>query len=118
MKTTLHEKNGYEYTTTELDQGSTERGFSHMKFMDRYGQECSMQHSSLANESSIWLGVDNTGKHLTGPSGKTNEQVSARMHLTQAMVKQLLPYLTAFAKTGDYTQVKKKAPKAKKKASK
>jgi len=78
----------------------TARGFKILKFYDRYGQECSLQESSLATESAIWFGIDNTGPHITGPSGQSNEELNARMHLTQEQVKKLLPLLTKFAKTG------------------
>jgi len=61
----------------------TERGFVVAHFRDRYGEECSIQESSLAEEAAIWLGE---GSH--------------RMHLTQGMVEQLLPVLEHFLKTG------------------
>lgn len=80
----------------------TERGFGRIEFADRYGQECSLQDSSLATEPAIWFGVDNTGPDLNGPSGKRNEQVGVSMHLTQEMVKELLPFLKWFAETGEY----------------
>lgn len=100
----LYNRDGEEYgrTKTVLKRSETERGFGHIKFSDRYHQKCSLQDSSLATEPAIWLGVDNTGPVINGPSGQKNEQVGARMHLTQAMVKQILPYLKEFARTGNY----------------
>lgn len=62
----------------------TERGFDITNFKDRYDFECSLQKSSLAFEDCIWLGVDEN-----------------RMHLTQDMVKELLPYLKRFIDTGE-----------------
>lgn len=99
-----YKKGGEEYsrTKTVLKKDKTERGFGVIAFTDRYHQQCSLQDSSIATEAAIWLGVDNTGPQLNGPSGKQNEKVQARMHLTQAMVKQLLPYLKEFARTGNY----------------
>ena len=91
-----------EITETTLEKGETPRGFGIIKFVDRYEQSCSLQDSSLATEPAIWLGVDNTGPHIQGPSGNRNDDVGVRMHLTQAMVIQLLPYLTKFAETGQY----------------
>jgi len=79
----------------------TSRGFRIFSFKDRYGQDCSLQESSLAEEGAIWLGVDNTGPHINGPDGTRNSQVSARMHLTQEQVKELLPLLTYFTEYGD-----------------
>lgn len=68
----------------------TQRGFAVAKFTDRYGSICSIQDSSLASEAAIWLGVntDFEGRECT------------RMHLTQDMVRALLPMLTRFAETG------------------
>lgn len=67
----------------------TERGFSYYEFIDKNGVECSLQKSSLAFEDCIWLGCD--GIHMA----------NARMHLTQDMVRDLLPYLQKFAETGE-----------------
>lgn len=64
----------------------TERGFSVLEFFDRYGEHCSLQKSSLATEDAIWFGRDNA---------------FARMHLTQEMVAELLPYLQKFVDTGE-----------------
>ena len=102
MKIIQNEVDGYEETSTELIKDKTIRGFGIITFMDRYEQDCSLQDSSLATEAAIWLGVDNTGRQIEGPKGQRNEDVGVRMHLTQAMVKQLLPFLTKFAETGEY----------------
>lgn len=92
----------YERTKTVIEKGKTGRGFGLITFSDRYQQVCSLQDSSLATEPAIWLGVSATGPILDGPNGQKNEDVNSRMHLTQAMVKQLLPYLQEFANTGEY----------------
>jgi hypothetical protein len=65
---------------------ATSRGFSRGEFVDRYGEKCSIQKSSLATEECIWLGVDH--------------DPPTRMHLTQAHIKALLPLLELFARTG------------------
>lgn len=85
----------------KLKMKPTERGFMRGNFIDDYKQKCSLQKSSAACYDAIWLGVDNTGPHLQGPNGKNNEDVHMRMHLTQKQVKDLLPLLTKFAKTGE-----------------
>lgn len=97
--------NEFEQTDTELVGSRNARGFAGFKFLDRYNQECSLQDSSLATEPAIWFGVDNTGPDINGPSGRRNEEVQIRMHLTQAMVKTLLPHLQRFAETGDYLEL-------------
>ena len=85
-----------------LKFGETQRCFGVAEFTDRYAQKCSLQKSSLATEDAIWLGVDNTGPQIKGPSEKFNEELHARMHLTQEQVRdQLLPALQHFAETGD-----------------
>lgn len=72
--------------------GKTERGFARGEFVDKYGQFCSIQKSSLATEDCIWLGVDTD---LEG------NEVSQRMHLNQDMVEELLPLLKRFIKKGE-----------------
>jgi len=68
---------------------NTNRGFKIADFKDYYKQDCSLQESSLVYPC-IWLGVD----------VDLNGKESSRMHLDQKLVKQLLPYLQHFAKTG------------------
>ncbi len=70
-----------------MEVKKTERGFNIASFKDRYGADCSLQQSSLATENCIWLG--------------TNGEDGDRMHLTQKMVEDLLPYLQHFVKTGE-----------------
>ena len=70
----------------------TVRGFDRAEFIDRYGQKCSIQKSSLATEDCIWLGVDT---NITG------EDVGERMHLTQEAARDLWPVLRDFARTGE-----------------
>jgi hypothetical protein len=61
----------------------TDRGFLRADFEDLYGNDCSIQESSLASEDAIWLGVGNK-----------------RMHLSREQAKSLLPYLHTFVETG------------------
>jgi hypothetical protein len=110
---------GEEYTIEKTDLSSltknkTPRGFCRYEFKDKYGMKCSLQDSSLATESAIWLGVDDPEPKIMAsktPQGGTGwvpfdipEDVllSTRMHLTQEQVKALLPILTYFAETGEY----------------
>lgn len=74
---------------------ANDRGFLRGEFKDRYGEKCSIQKSSLADEDCIWLGcnhetVDGQGR----PCG-------ARMHLTRQMAADLLPHLLKFIETGE-----------------
>lgn len=116
MKTITKESGEYEITETEVEKTETDRGFGLIKFVDRYNTECSLQDSSLATEPAIWLGVDNADPQImkSGEGWKPYpipEEVllKTRMHLTQAMVIQLLPYLKEFAETGKYiAQMEKK----------
>ena len=104
-KTITVEIDGEEYERTLLDtlkKDKTGRGFGIYTFIDLYGQQCSLQDSSLASESAIWFGVD---VNLKG------EKIGERMHLTQEQVKALLPILTYFAKTGEYIKDFKKEKK-------
>lgn len=96
----------------------TNRGFKLGEFTDRYGVKCSIQESSLATEAAIWFGVDDVdpqimasdAKKLGIPTKETTGWVkynvpdevlfNDRMHLTQEMVRELLPTLEYFAKHG------------------
>lgn len=98
---------------------NTQRGFAIVNFTDKYGIECSLQKSSLATENAVWFGVDNPKPQIMTNDairlGIPTEQnsgwidfeipnevfLSTRMHLTQDMVKQLLPMLQKFAETGE-----------------
>lgn len=70
----------------------TDRGFLRADFVDNNGDACSIQESSLATDACIWLG-QNSGTHHGG-------KCLARMHLTQAQAKELLPLLVYFAEHG------------------
>ena len=93
-----------------MEINHTQRGFAIGKFTDRYGNECSLQKSSLAEEDAIWFGVDRPrltifenetkGRYIVTDMPK-NFDVDSRMHLTQEQVKELLPYLQKFAETGE-----------------
>lgn len=79
----------------------TKRGSKIGKFDDYYGQKCSIQKSSVASKSCIWLGIDSIGPYLSGPSGHSNEGINARMILDIKMAKELIKRLQKFADTGD-----------------
>lgn len=78
----------------EIKLNKTDRGFKIGEFIDKYGQKCSIQESSLASEPCIWLGME-TGNH----DGRTGGCMS-RMHLTREMAAELIPLLENFVKTG------------------
>lgn len=97
---------------------NNQRGFAHGNFIDRYGEECSIQKSSLAFEDCIWLGVSKVKPQIMASQAaslgvKTEETsgwiefpipkevlLSSRMHLTREHVKELLPILQKFVDTG------------------
>lgn len=95
---------------TKITLAPTERGFAKGEFTDIYGQKCSVQKSSLATSDAIWLGVDvgfmpevlkeQTVINSPGTTGPTFP-VGARMHLDRQRVRDLLPMLIKFAKTGE-----------------
>ena len=96
-----------------MQDEKTQRGFDITNFKDRYGAGCSLQKSSLAFEECIWLGVDYANPLLLANKEHDTDKVwikypipdevilTTRMHLTQDMVKELLPYLQKFAETGE-----------------
>lgn len=105
-------------STVDTDKATvTCRGFSILKFKDRFGEECRLQKSSLATEECIWFGVcpkqisvrreDEIGwrtfteAQLKQALDGDSVSLPGAMHLTQAHVKKLLPLLTRFAETGE-----------------
>lgn len=102
-----------------MNLGRTGRGFAIGEFTDRYGAKCSIQKSSLATEDAIWLGIDDADPQIMASDAKklgipTDQDtgwvkykipdevlISTRMHLTQDMVRELLPILQRFAETGE-----------------
>ncbi len=98
----------------------TPRGFRKGEFVDRYGEPCSIQKSSLATEDAIWLGIERANPQIMvsdavrlGLSKEPNPvgwmpypvpnevHMSTRMHLTKKEVKALLPILQKFVETGE-----------------
>lgn len=102
-----------------MNMTKTERGFDISRFTDRYGNKCSLQKSSLAEEDAIWFGIDDPEPQIMAVDARklgipTDEKygwisfdipkevfLSTRMHLTQEMVRALLPTLQRFAETGE-----------------
>lgn len=93
-----------------MKRTKTNRGFGLIEFKDRYGAKCSIQKSSLATEDAIWFGIDDPelvvfenetkGKYITTKI-PDNFSVNCRMHLTQEQVKDIIPILQKFVKTGE-----------------
>lgn len=86
----------------------TNRGFSLIEFEDTYKDKCSIQKSSYGSEPRIWFGIDDANPQICIQGQgfvpyKLPEEVhlTTRMHLNQEQVKQLLPILEHFAKTGN-----------------
>ena len=115
------------YTAVDVpEMGFDARGFSRMDFTDRYGEQCSLQKSSLATEDAIWLGVNEPKLMEFYPAPRETDEawfdvtqeamekvkhrpqnemhLSGRMHLTRDMVKILLPYLYNFVNRGELTE--------------
>lgn len=96
-----------------MEKKKTQRGFAFYEFKDRYNVPCSLQKSSLATEDAIWFGVDDPDPQIMAsdtPQGGTgwvkypipeNVNLKTRMHLTVDQVKELIPILQQFVKTGE-----------------
>jgi hypothetical protein len=74
----------------------TNRGFGIVEFKDANNNNCSLQTSSWI-EPAIWLGQDKP-TIVKDENGK--DQYLCRMHLTPELVKELLPYLKRFIRSG------------------
>jgi hypothetical protein len=93
-----------------MEMKTTQRGFTVGHFIDRFGNKCSLQKSSLATEDAIWFGIDDPkltifenegmGKYIITDMPKTFS-VDSRMHLTREQVAELLPILQRFVETGE-----------------
>jgi hypothetical protein len=106
-----------------MKKTTTARGFGLIKFKDQHGDDCSLQISSaIEDEVCCWLGCsdinlkvfvpyanpawkevsDSEAKLALGGPRATEILANTRMHLTQSQVKELLPHLKKFAKTGQF----------------
>lgn len=96
-----------------MEEGKTSRGFAYIPFTDLYGSPCSLQKSSLASDDAIWFGVDDpapkimASRTLEGGTGwvpypiPDHVSINSRMHLSRDQVKELLPHLKKFVKSGN-----------------
>jgi len=100
-------------------ESKTNRGFGLIEFEDCYGKKCSIQQSSIATESCLWLGVDDAEPiimksdaqrmGLPLPPGEISGwmpfevpaevQMTTRMHLTVEQVEGLVERLQAWLET-------------------
>lgn len=95
----------------EIKKRKTKRGFDLIEFEDLYGAKCNIQKSSLATEDAIWFGAENIDakyfvphegwKELKPPLDTYDMVANNRMHLSRKQVRELLPILEAFVKTGE-----------------
>jgi hypothetical protein len=100
----------------------TARGFDLIEFEDHYGEIITIQKSSLASGDAIWFGPKDSNPKIMKSQAEAHgiklvegEEVSGwteyplpseviintRAHLTRKQVKQLLPILKRFVKTGE-----------------
>lgn len=93
-----------------LKTGKTNRGFVRLEFEDFNGKSCSIEESSLATESCIWLGHDEMDIIYFVPNGNppwrplevpATTQCNTLMHLNRNQVAELLPVLQHFVETGN-----------------
>lgn len=106
----------------KMKVGKTGRGLGVAEFTDANGVSCSIQVSSACrDEYLVWLGCNEIGLKRFEP-GKgwsdvplqeegvngVNHLANTRMHLTQTMVRNLLPLLRNFANTGRLAHPKRK----------
>jgi len=100
-------------------QSKTNRDFDKIEFVDRYGDICNIQKSSLAGEDAIWFGVQDANPQIMASEAEAagvytdettgwvpypmppNVLLTTRMHLTRELVAELLPILQRFVDTGE-----------------
>ncbi len=82
----------------------TVRGFERIDFKDAYGEECSLQQSSVMGTcptpggSFVWLGINSSV--VTTEAGITS--APSRMHLNRNQVFELIQHLTHWHETGSF----------------
>jgi len=85
----------------------TLRGFAIANFYDPYGNKCSLQKSNAAMYDAVRFGISNPEinvlmngqwKSVELPEGAV---IRSRMHLSQKMVRELIPALEYFAEHGE-----------------
>ena len=93
-------------------KSNTERGFGLVKFKDYYDCDCNIQHSSLATEECIWLGVQDAEPQIMASNTKEGGVgwvpydipkevlLNTRMHITRKQSFKLAKVLLKFALTG------------------
>lgn len=92
----------------KFEKNTSDRGFTNIKFKDRYDAECIISESSLATEDAIWFGIsDPDPKILTEKAGwqkyflPEKLLLTTQMHLTKEQVKELIPILENFVENGN-----------------
>jgi hypothetical protein len=101
-----------------MEKKKTNRGFELGEFKDYYGNECSIQKSSLATEDAIWIGINDPDPKVLASKASsfgiaTDETtgwvefpipddvlINTRMHLSREQVANLIPVLQRFVDTG------------------
>ena len=92
-----------------LEVGVTQRGFERIVFEDYNGVKCSLQVSSLATGYAVWFGCNEADPKVLVNGNWTpiplpeDHVANTRMHLTLDQVRELLPYLKKFVRTGRLT---------------
>lgn len=92
----IHRKTERDQEPKTISIKANERGFLSGDFQDLNGIRCSIQKSSLATDSAIWLGV-----HPAPDEHERRGYGPTRMHLNRQHVAALLPLLKHFAETGE-----------------
>lgn len=95
-----------------MKKTKTKRGFPLGKFTDGYGEECSIQMSSV--DGHIWLGVSKLKVNIGYPWREIGAErikemfggqeivATTRMHLDRKTVKKLIPMLQKFVDEGEF----------------
>lgn len=104
---------------------TTARGFDRIEFFDKYGTQCSLQQSSLAEHeepgtSAVWLGVDDVSPQVLASEARSvgvvtakntgcvpypippNVLLTSRMHLDREQVSALIMKLQNWLDGGTF----------------
>ena len=81
-----------------MKKSKTKRGFRIYTFKDFYGEECSLQKSSMATQPQVWLGLHAKEIKIHQHTG---ESLGMRMLIDRKLAKELAVKLLIFSETGE-----------------
>lgn len=88
-----------------MTNDTTTRGFKLCTLTDNYGNEFTLQKSSIATDDMLWVGIPHPDVAVGPPWRKfdlpENAIIHSRAHITREQARGIAMALLVFAETGD-----------------